>query len=156
MEKKFASRRRHSQFIVSNPFDPKAKSERMVSLHPGNVVISLNRGPMEMEFRNRAQAARKGRDTRHGNFRGIVSGDGTERRVACRLIPAREGESRRCHDTIDPETNRIENPRIEGMCFAHSEELPPRMVSCQLVIQLVGLSDGSAVKHVSSRECVPF
>src|SRR5712664_2262710 len=156
MEKKFASRRRHPQLIVSNPFDPKAKSERMVSPYPGNVVIGLNGGPVEMEFRSRAQTAREGCDTRHGNFRSIMSGNGTERRVACRLISAREGESRCSHDTVDPESDRIENPRTEGMCFAHREELPPRIVSGQLVVQLVGLSDGSAVKHVSSRECVPF
>src|SRR5882672_2959233 len=111
---------------------------------------------MEMEFRSRAQAACKGSDTRHCNFRGIMSGDGTERRVASRLIYARESESRCSNYAVDAEPNRIEHPRTEGMCFAHREELPPRIVSGQLVVQLVGLSDGSAVKHVSSRECVPF
>src|SRR5260370_41069855 len=36
------------------------------------------------------------------------------------------------------------------MSFAQREELPPRIEPCPLIIQLVGLSHGSPVEHVSS------
>src|SRR5438034_1832100 len=40
------------------------------------------------------------------------------------------------------------------MRLAHREELPSRIVSRQFVVQLIGLSHGSAVKHIGSRDFV--
>src|SRR5882762_11976527 len=103
---------------------------------------------MKMEIRSRSQAARERGDTGHSNSRGAASGDSTKGRISRAWIRASKGESRCRHDAVDPEANRIENPWTKGMCFTHRKKLPPRIVSRQLVVQLVGLSHGSAVEHV--------
>ena len=64
---------------------------------------------MEMEIRGDAQAAGERGDTRDGYFCGILTGDGTEGRIACGRIAACEGEPGRRHYAVYPEPKGIES-----------------------------------------------
>src|SRR5207244_10407132 len=109
---------------------------------------------MKMIIRCAAQAARERRDPRHGHLCGIVSGHSSEGWIAGRLIATCEGQSGGRHHAVYPEPERIENPRTKRMRLAQREELPSRIVSRQFVVQLIGLSHGSAVKHIGSLDFV--
>src|SRR5689334_15715112 len=57
-----------------------------------------------------------------------------------------------CHHTINSEAERMKQARTERVRFMYREELLPRVVARQLVIELVRRDHVSAVEHVSPRE----
>src|SRR6266567_1511488 len=111
---------------------------------------------MKMKVRARSYAAGEPCESRDTDPGGILARHSAERWIRRERVTAREGQTSCRHHTVDPETKGIEKTRSESVHVVQGEELAPRIITCPLVIQLVGLPNGPDIEHVSAVESVLF
>src|ERR1700694_1113496 len=88
----------------------------------------------------------------HGSPR--MPRDGAKRGVGRQGISPLESQPSGRDDSADAKAQRSEQLWRENMALVQSQGLTLRIISCALVVELIGLSDGRTVEHIGSIEGV--
>src|SRR5258708_8424617 len=110
--------------------------------------------PVASKIRGSLYPAREESEPTHHDGCRVQARYRPEPRVSSERISTLKCQSRRRHHPVDPEMKRIQKLRTDLVRFMQCKNLLARIVSRPFVVELIGLSHGSAVKHIRAGERV--
>ena len=122
----------------------------------GHIVIALQRRPVEAKVGPRSQPSREKRKPGNVNSGSVQTRHSGERGVCHKRISAWECQASYRYHAAHAEPKSIEQARAEDVRLVCGEHLAPRIVSCSLVIQFIGLPHVPGIEHVGAVKQVFF
>src|SRR5713226_1149026 len=105
------------QDVVPDSFHPAPEFQGVTTPSKRNVVVGLNRGPMEMIASYSSQTAHKSSQARNHDTGSVAARHGSERRVRGERVSTCECQAGRRDHAIDSESERIHQTRAKSMSF---------------------------------------